>query len=486
MSAVRIFRRSILGAALAAGLAAAVAQPFDTPPPPAPARPLAIAAPKEHRLDNGLRVIVAERPGVPLVSVRLVVDSGAEQDPAGRAGLASLAAGLLTRGTRHHTAPQLASAAEALGGSLDSGAGWDHASVGITVTRPMLERATDLVAEVAREPSFAFGEIARLREQVLDELKVAYAQPGTLAGLAVQRAFFAGTAYGHPVNGTPASLARIGRADLVKLHAAAWRPERAVLVFAGAVTLDEAVALAQRQFGDWQGRGEAPKAARVDARALPAAAAPLVIDVPGAGQAGVAFAVPAVPAAAPERFAAEVTNAVLGQGYSSRLNQEIRIKRGLSYGASSRLDQRRDSGTLQVGVQTKNPSAPEVVQLIGAELDRLAGEPVPAPELGVRKAALIGGFGRTVETTAGLADETAALALAGLPMTDLTQRIPRLEAVSAEEVQAFAKAHFAPARRRLAVAGVAAEFAEALRRADPRWQQVPAASLQLADAPPKR
>lgn len=457
-----------LAVACVIGIAAShvCAQPapeFDTPPPPAAPRPLSIAAPKEQRLANGLRVVVAERPGVPLVSLRLAVGRGAEADPPQRAGLASMTASLLTRGTTRRSAPALATAAEALGGSLQAGAGWNESGVGITVMTPMAERALALLAEVALQPAFAQAELDRLRDQVLDELKVAYANPGTLAGLAVQRATFGGTAYGHPVNGTPVSVPRITRADLLQMHRQAWRPDNAVLVFAGDIELAQAVKLAEQHLGGWRAASaDAVPRVKVDGAAVPVPGAPLVVDMPGAGQAGVAVALPAVPAASPERYAAAVTNSVLGQGYSSRLNQEIRIKRGLSYGVGSRLDLRHDAGVLRLNVQTKNPSAPEVLQLVGSELDRLMAEAVPAPELAARKAALIGGFGRAMETAAGLADEAGTLALVGLPLSDLNQRIARLDAVSAAEVQAFAKAHFGVAQRRFAVAGVASEFAEKL------------------------
>jgi zinc protease len=153
--------------------AAASAQPFETPPPPAAPRPLAIAAPVEKALPNGLRVIVAPREGVPLVTAMLVVLSGSELDPPQLSGLASMTAGLLTQGTRRHTGPEIAAAAEALGGSLDSAAGWSQSLVAITVTTPRLGAALGLVAEVARA-DLAPAEIDRLRAQTLDALKVTY------------------------------------------------------------------------------------------------------------------------------------------------------------------------------------------------------------------------------------------------------------------------------------------------------------------------
>jgi zinc protease len=472
------------GLALCALATAAAAQPYDTPPAPSAPREPRIAPPAEGRLPNGLRVVVAERHGVPLVTARLVVLSGAEVDPPRRAGLASVTAGLLTRGTRRHSAPALAAAAEALGGSLESGAGWNASQVGITVTTPKLPAALALVSEVAMRPTFAPAEIERYRTQALDEMKVAYAEPGTLAGLAAQRAVFGDGSYGHPVGGTPASLPRITRTDIASLHAGLYRPDNAVLVLAGDVDLPAALRLAQRHFGSWRApHTPLPKAAPPAAQPWPEGI--VVIDMPGAGQAGVSVALPSIASAAPDRVAGFVANAVLGTGYSSRLNQEIRIKRGLSYGARSVLDARRGAGVLRVSVQTKNPSAPEVVGLIHAELDRLMNTPVPADELAARKANLIGGFSRSLETTSGLADQVEALQVAGLPASDLVQRIPQLEEVSISDVQAFAMKRFGTAARRAVVAGVAGEFEAGLRPMAPKIVVVPQDKLDLEAGAPQ-
>jgi zinc protease len=131
-----------------------------------------------------------------------------------------MTASLLTQGTRRHTAPQIAAAAEALGGSLESDAGWSQSLVAITVTTPRLGAALGLVAEVTREPTFAPAELDRLRVQTLDALKVRYADPGALAGLTAARLAYGSGPWGHPASGTPASLPRIRQADLVTLHTA--------------------------------------------------------------------------------------------------------------------------------------------------------------------------------------------------------------------------------------------------------------------------
>jgi zinc protease len=432
------------------------------PPPPAAPRPLAIAAPSEAKLANGMRVIVARREGIPLVSADLVALSGAEIDPPRLAGLASLSAALMTQGTKHHSAPELAAAAEALGGSLDSGAGWNQASVDITVTTPKLDAALALVAEVAREPVFAPDEIERTRAQTLDGLKVAYASPGTLASLVAQRLTYGAGAYGHPATGTPASLPRIQRSDLVAMHRQTFRPDNTVLILAGDITPEAGLAAARRHFGSWA-VPPGPKPVPVKAEAAASGPASAIVDMAGSGQAAVVLAL-----ALPDRSGSEgaigaVLNSVLGSGYSSRLSQEIRIKRGLSYDASSALEGRRESALLRIAVQTKNESAAEVVGLVQEEIDRLAAQPVGADELAARKTTLIGNFSRSVETTAGLASAIRSLVVANRRPAELKTRIDSLQAVSDEDIRRYASAHFGPANRRLAIAGEAKTFAAALQ-----------------------
>jgi len=476
----RLERLASRCAAIALALAGtlAIAQPYTTPPPPAAPRPLAIAAPSELKLGNGLRLIVARREGIPLVSAELVALAGAESDPPRLSGLASLSAALMTQGTRRRSAPELAAAAEALGGSLDSGAGWNQSIVSMTVMTPKLDAALALVAEVAREPVFAPEEIERVRTQTLDALKVAYASPGTLAGLVAERLAYGAGTYGHPASGTPESLPRIARDDLVAAHRRVFRPDNAVLILAGDITPDAAMALAKRHFGSWAAPAAPAPAAPV---AAPARSGPTVaiVDMAKSGQAGVVVALPLPERSGSERAIGAVLNSVLGGGYSSRLNQEVRIKRGLSYGAGSTLDARREAALFRVAVQTKNESAAEVVDLVQAEIDRLMKEPIPAEELAARKLTLIGGFSRSVETTAGLATAIRTLVVANRSPLELKERIGQLEAVSAAEIQRYAAANLGSAKRRLAVAGEASAFGAALKASEPGLVTVGQDALDL-------
>lgn len=466
---------SVLAMLLAPALGA---QPFATPPPIAAPRPVDIAAPVVRTLDNGLRVIVAHRRGLPLVTAELIVRSGTEADPAALAGLADLTATLLTKGTATRTAPQIAEDAEVLGGQLDSGAGWDRSFVAMTVTRPQVAAALELIADVTRRPRFTTAELERARRLAIDGLNVAFAQPGTLAHLAAVRATFGAGTYGHAAHGTPASLARVRRADVVALHARLYRPDNASLIFAGDIDSVEAVALAQAAFGRWA-RPKTPMPAVAVSGAQPVAGSPVVIAMSGAGQAGVAMTAPSIARGAPDYYPGVVANTLLGAGYSSRLNQEIRIRRGLSYGVFSQLEARRAGGVFALSVQTKNASAAEVVSVALAELARVGAEPAPADEIEARKLAVIGSLSRRFETTEDLAGTIASLEANGVDVGELTRAIGRLAAVTPLEVQDFARAHWPARSLHIVVAGEAPQFVEALRSTYPDLLVVPQSAVDL-------
>ena len=463
----------------AAAPAPAVAQ--DALPAPGPERKVSVPAARDKVLANGLRVVVVNRAVTPLVSVALYVRSGAEVDPPKLSGLTDLTAGLLDKGTTTRSAPQIAEAADSLGGSLSSGAGFDHSMASITVTTPKLGPAMELLADVVRHPTFAPEEIERERKQMLDALRVALSQPGSVASKVAARAVFGTGAYGHSAGGTPASLPRIQREDVVNLHATYYRPDNAVLVLAGDIDLDRATQLAERSFGNWKSPSTPlPSSPAAQGKVMLSGA--IAIDLPGAGQAAVAAVHAGIPRNSNEFYPALVTNAVLGGSYSARLNEEIRIKRGLSYGARSSLDVRRQGGSLGGSAQTKNPSAVEVAGLLLAEFDRLGATAPGDDELTARKATLSGNFGFSLETTRGLLGQVAELAVYGLPLDELARYLDKVQAVTGEQVRDFARAHLGKDATTIVIAGDASQFADALAKAYPHVERFKAADLDL-DSP---
>ena len=455
----------------------------ETPPAPAAPRSVTIPKPTEKTLKNGLRVIVIEDHDVPLVSAGVVVKNGGEVDPADLSGLAELTASLLTKGTKTRTAPEIAQQIEALGGTIESGAGWDASRAFINVMSGKIDPAMSILADVVRNPVFQGEEVERLRQQYLDNLSVTLGQPGSLASFVAARIVFGDAAYGHPIAGTPESLARIKQADIAGFHAKYYRPDNAVLVMGGSIKAADAFKLAERLFGDWSkpaaalpARGQVGKMEQADEKQRV-----VVIDMPDAGQAAVVLARTGISRTDPDYFRGIVTNSILS-GYSGRLNQEIRIKRGLSYGARSSLDVRRETGPFVASAQTKNPSGAEVASLLLSELGRLSTEPVADTELTPRKAVLIGGFGRNLETTDGLALQVASLALYGLSLDEINNYIRNVQAVTAADVQKFAGSRLPTKNANIIIVGNAKDFIEPLRKQFSNVEVIPLTELDLNSA----
>ncbi len=470
---------TMLMTAVGASTAMASAGDFPaTPPAPGPAPKLSVPTPSTQTLANGLQVISVRRAGLPLVTAQLVLHGGGEMDPPQLAGLADLTANLLSKGAAGRTAPQIAAAVEALGGSLSAAAGWDQSAVGVTVTTPKLPQALGLLAEVARQPDFSAAELKRAQAQAIDDLRLSLSRPTALASLAVGRSVFGDGAYGHSRSGTPASIARISRNDVQHLHDALYRPDNAILILTGDVTPEQAQQLAQNSFGDWR-KPATPLAPRPVGMAASQVPAILLIDQHGAGQAGVVVAHAAPPRNDADYYVGIVANAVLGGSYSARLNEEIRIKRGLSYGASSRLQALGDAGMWLAAAQTKNPSAPQVVELVLGEFKRLGSARVSADELAARKATLIGSYGNSLETTAGLAEQVGELAIHGVKLEQIGKYIEQVQAVTPKQIEKYAAKHLDADGSKVVVVGDAAQFGAAIHQAHPHAVLLESSALDL-------
>ncbi len=448
--------------------------------PPEAGPPVAAKVPsaREKTLANGLRVIVASKPGLPLISASLRISAGSAFDPAGKAGLASMTANLTTRGTKSRSATQIASEIESLGAVIDAGSGPDATDVSISTRSDKVKQAFAIMADVVQNPAFAQAELDRARQETLDNIKVQLTQPRAVGGLAMNRAIFGASPYG----GTPTvkSISSLKQEELKAFHADKWRPDAAVLVIAGDVTPDAGFALAEEALGAWARPAAAPAGA--PAAGAPAAARAVTLDMPKIGQAAVFLGRTGPSRLSDDYYATVVANNVLGGGYSARLNAEIRIKRGLSYGANASLSARKQPGPIVAAAQTRNEAVPQVIDLMIAEFTRLGSEPIPDQELSARKAVIIGGFGRSVETAAGVASQYSALAQFGLPLEKLQTYSKEISAVTAEQAQAAAKAYYDPSSATLVVVGDADKFWSDVKDKRRGMERLPVAKLNL-DSP---
>ncbi len=432
----------------------------EMPPTPSAPRSAKIPAVVEKKLPNGLKVAVVERKNVPLVTVQLLINSGANAEESEQAGLANMTASMLTKGTKTRSATQIAEQMEFLGGSINSGAGWNTSVVTISVMSDKLDAALAILSDVVLNPKFDQKELDLLKSQALDGLTNNLKQPGFLANYVASKYSFDE----HPAGGTPESLNAITKKDIVDFKKRQYEPYNAVLIFSGDITAIKAKTLATKYFGVWK----SPKIFVIDKvatmeeepdprdvstnesiQSTPLVKRMLVVDLPNSGQASVnylkslnvgriGFDKDNYEKTSSIYFPASVLNSVLGGGYSSRLNQEIRIKRGLSYGAGSIFSWRNNSTNFGTRTQTKNESAPEVAELVFAEIERLINSSVPAGELAPRKLVLTGDFGRDLETTGGLAQQLADLYSFSLPISELSSYMQNVQGVTDAQIKDFA------------------------------------------------
>lgn len=458
-----------------------LAPPSERANPPAAAAPVAAKLPatNERLLANGLRVIVAPKRGLPLISAEVRVLSGSSGDPAGKGGLASLVADLLTKGTKTRSATEIARQIESLGATLAASADADSTGISLETRSDRVVEAFTIMADVVRNPAFAAAEVERQRQQMLDGLQVNLRQPGTVARYALTRLLFGSGPYGS----VPSlkSIAAIKPEETSEFHATYWRPDNALIVISGDVAPEDGFKLAERFFGDWV-KPRAPLPAEPNAEQFSGTKHNVIIDLPKSGQAAVGFGVRGIARSDPDYFPVLVVNSVLGGGYSARLNQEIRIKRGLSYGAGSSLSQRLAPGPIIALTQTRNDAAAQVVELMNLEFSRLGQTEAAESELEARKANLIGSFGRTVETVSGLSGQLALLATFGLPLDKLTSYVDDIQSVTARRATEVAANLYDPQKATLVVVGDGAAFYRVLGKKLGNVELIPIDKLNLDSA----
>ncbi|MEP6637980.1 MAG: pitrilysin family protein, partial [Chloroflexota bacterium] len=300
---------------------------------PAPGAPRAYEFPAvtARRLENGLSILVVDLPGRPLVSASVVVTGGAAEEPSELAGATVLTARALTEGTERYEAIALVEAAERLGASLHAEAGWDAMSVGVDVPAARLEPALELMAEVLLHPAFPESEVERLRDERLNDLLQARADPRRRVDEA-----FVGTVYApespyhRPSGGTRETVARLGSADLRRVYEGTLDPRRTTLVIGGDLGGQDVMATAERLFGGWTA---ALAMAGAGDQAIADTASPIgrvvhVVDRPGSVQTEIRIGHRGLPRRIADFHAVSVMSAILGGLFNSRLNMKLREEKG--------------------------------------------------------------------------------------------------------------------------------------------------------------
>jgi zinc protease len=286
-------------------------------------------------LSNGLQVIVASRPAVPVVQASLLVDAGYASDQGGVPGTAKLAANMLDEGTRTRSSLEISDALQRLGATLATGANLDQTTVSLSALKANLDASLAIFADVIRNPSFPQADFDRLKKQQLAAIEQESVQPMSIAMRVLPKLIFgAGHAYGSPLtgSGTVASVKGLARKDVEAWYRAWFKPGAATLVVTGDTSLAEVKPKLERLLGGW-GRGETPR--KNVGPVPPPAAGMYVIDRPGAIQSLVLVGTVAPPRNNPEEIPQEVMNTILGGQFIARINMNLREDKHWSYGAGT-------------------------------------------------------------------------------------------------------------------------------------------------------
>jgi len=446
-------------------------------PPVQPAKELHFPAFEQKTLANGLRVVVIEHHEIPAVTIEMLFRAGKVLAPAAKAGLAEATAQLVREGTTTRSSQQIAQAIDSVGGNLSTYGSWDSAAALLQVTSDQLGPGLDLLADVVQRPSFPAEELERWRHQTLNNLQVQQEDADYLANAAFERAVLADHPYGLPEDGTPESVQALTRDDLVAFHREYYVPNEALIAVVGDVQAADAFARVERAFGAWA-RGNQHEIPKVEPerRDKPRI---VVIDMPDAvqseirmGQIGIAFA-------DPDFFAADVYNSVLGGGSSSRLYQEVRNQRGLSYSTSSGFLKAIQPGPFNASASTKTESTTEAITVMLDTMKSLGKALVPPAELEARKTYLSGVFPLQIETPMGIADKVVEALKYGLGREFIESYRGRIDAVTAEQVRSFAERRMHPESALIVVVGNAAKFLPDLEKALGPAEVIPYKELDL-------
>jgi zinc protease len=406
--------------------------------------PDATPAPAVHRevLPNGIVLLVAERPAVPIVAVRVYMHAGAVNEPPDRAGLANLTGALLTRGTAKRSGQQLDSAIEFVGGRLDAGAGRDGLVTWLSVLKRDLTLGLDLLGEVVLSPTFPEAELKRKVAEIQAGLQRMEESPGAVASRALAKLVFPGHPYGVPVEGTRESVGGLTRDDVVRFYGQYARPDTTIVAVVGAVTVDEARREIVSRFGAWP-RPATPAAPVPFAAAGPAPRTETVKR--DLSQTTVLLGRQAITQSDPDYFPLTVASYILGGGSTSRLYTRVRDEGGLAYDVRSHLAPGKHGARFLVSTQTRAAEVAKATALIEDELSRMRREPVTERELTIAKDYLIGSFVLRLDTSSKMADFIVAVEDLGLGL-DYADRYREMVArVTAADVQRVAAKYFDPA-----------------------------------------
>ncbi|MDH4201583.1 MAG: insulinase family protein [Phycisphaerae bacterium] len=351
---------------------------------------------EQAKLSNGLQVLVIPNHEVPFVSVTLGLTNGAWTDT--KPGTAAMTLSMLTRGTAKHNEAQLAEELEQYAISLGGSADIDTATVSMNCTTEQLDRGMGLLAEVVKEPAFPKEEFHKLLQQKITDLNIKEQDPRYLADKYLDKVLFGQHPYARTADGTVEDLKQLSIRDLREWWIRFGHPEKATLIFAGDITKQKAVELAKQYLGDWNIATPTPMMKLV-AVPDPKPTTVYIVNRPGSAQAQIKVGqLGMTRRQQPDYFVSLLVSTYFGGSFYSRLSDNIRVKRGLSYDARGGYRAQNLAGTFAVSTFTKNETVAETINVIIDQVAELRTVEPTDSELNDTRSYFIGSFAGQRET----------------------------------------------------------------------------------------
>jgi zinc protease len=391
---------------------------------------------QEVKSPGGISAWLVEAHDVPLMAMRFAFDGGSTQDPQGKEGLANFLASMLDEGAGDLPAKAFQERMEELAMRMSFDDGRDAFYGSFETLTENRDAAARLLALAVARPRFDAEAIERMRKQHLAGLAYAARDPTRVASEQWMALAFAGHPYGRPANGTPKSVAAIGRDDLAGFHGRVFAKDNLRVVVVGDIDAPTLGKLLDEVFGALPAKARLLPVADTKAKAHEKLK---VIDM-NVPQSVARFGLPAMARSDKDFMAAFVLNTLLGgSAFTSRLYQEVREKRGLAYGVDTSLIPMRHASVFFGGVATKNEQVGQSLDVIRTELGRIVAEGPTEKELADIKAYLTGSFALRFDSSTNIANQLLWMLMEGLGHSYIQTRNAQIEAVTIEDVRRVAK-----------------------------------------------
>jgi len=419
-------------------------------PKPGPQPKLSLPPIEKTELANGLEIWMVEQKELPIVSMNLVLKTGSSNEPDAKVGVSTFMSQLLEEGTKTRTAADIANQLQSLGANINTGSGWDSTNVTLQTLTKNLDQALEIYSDVIQNPAFPAKELESRKTRSLIGLRQLRSNPNAISNVVYNKVLYGEHPYGRVNN--EATIKAITRDDLVNYYESNFRPNNGVLIVVGDFDKAELKSKIEKSFANW-------KAGDVSARSLPAAkpiekARIFIVDRPGSAQSVVSVGQVGVDRSNPDYYALNVMNTILGGGFTSRINMNLREDKGYTYGARSGWSFRRGAGPFSAGGDIQTAYTKEAVAEFIKELNDIrGGRPVTQKELEYNKQSLIRRFPAGFETVGQMSQQLANLVVYDLPDSYINDYIAKVNAITVEDVNRVAKQYLDPAKMAIVIVG---------------------------------